>query len=207
MGRNSTGAITTGAALRIELSYLLKNKLLQKGSFNHFYLSWNNDSRISCTADWKTDKPTLRLTYTITDRYSGTKTDVDHIIYLATRPSNLGKGETPYFICPQTGHLCRILYKCYGSEIFKSRNAYRYRIYYPSQISSKLDFWNSRYWQLEHQISKLQSDRRNQTTYNRWPTKFAKRLERLKEQREYYELMRWQPAAIPQKLLRMIEGC
>ncbi len=157
MGRYSTGAVTTGSTIRIELSYLLKNGFIQQGRFISATLNWTNGSDIQIQSDFTVDWPYIRLIYKNTSYHTGEVTNHDYKIYFGFLPSNLGKGQVLYFLCPVTNHRCRILYKCYGSQIWKSRYAYRHRIYYQCQISSKLHHYIDRYWTAEKQLEQLYS--------------------------------------------------
>ena len=56
MGRFSTGAITTGEAQRIELSWLIKQGWISKGGIISGTLSWNNGSEISINTEIKEGK-------------------------------------------------------------------------------------------------------------------------------------------------------
>lgn len=196
MGRNSTGSITTGEALRIELSYLIKKGLIKKRCEITATMEWTNGSRISIESNLKENEYWLRLSYTVTDN-NGEKYDYDYKIYFGLQPSNLGKGDILYFICPESGERARVLYKCYGSHKWKHRRAYRNRIYYKSQISSKLDYWNDRYWQLEDRITRLESERRNQASYKGEATKFALKLFKLKMLINQADNNRWSPSSMP----------
>jgi hypothetical protein len=162
MGRNSTGAITTGEVIRIELSYLLKKGFIQKGCYLSGTMSWTNGSNISFESSFTKDFRYIRLVYQSTNNYTGEVTHHDYKIELTTLPSNLGKGEVIYFICPSTGRRARILYKCYGSLIWKSRTAYKNRIYYNSQQCSKNDYHNSRYWSIEKELERCYKRRKKQ---------------------------------------------
>jgi hypothetical protein len=62
--------------------------------------------------------------YTLT-KPSGEEFKLDYKIQLTSIPSNLGRGEVLYFVCPTSGRRARILYRAYGSHYFKSRQAYR----------------------------------------------------------------------------------
>lgn len=210
MGRPSTGAWTTDQSLRIELSYLLKSRYLVRGKLTTGSLSWhcngNPSGNINILSSWLTgegQRPYIRLSYTVTDRTTGVKEDRDDMIYLEARPSNLGKGEVLYFICPSSGQRCRILYKAYSCPIWKSRASYQHRIYYPSQQSSKHEYFNNRYWQLEKQIKGLEGKRRA-GTYRGKPTKRAKRVERLNFFQEVADHARWQPQAMTLGLRRAV---
>ena len=212
MGRHSTGAWTTDDCLRIELSYLLKAKYLVRGRITKGSLSWqcngNPSGNITILSSWLTgegQRPYIRLTYTMTDRTTGVKEDRDDTVYLEARPSNLGNGEVLYFICPSSGQRCRILYKAYGCPIWKSRAAYQHRIYYPAQKSSKREYFNTRYWQLDSQIKKVQG-KRWPGTYRGKPTKRAERLKLLELYQEEADYLRFLPEAYPVSLRKTLFG-
>jgi hypothetical protein len=188
MGRRSSGSMTTNAACRIELSYLLKKGYIVQGSYQNGILGWTNGSNIGIETSY-TDEKYIRLRYTNTN-FSNEKTDFDYKIYLHEAPSNLGKGNVLYFICPSSGLYCRILYKCYGSPIWKSRLAYRSRIYYQSQVSSKIDRFNDRFWQLDTRLKDLQ-EKPVKSHYRGKKTRLIQRIERLENLQDYYDEMRW----------------
>lgn len=195
MGRYRTGT-TTGEAVRIKLSYLLKEGFIQKGAITRGVLSWTNGGRISIECKYIEDEQYIRLNYILTNR-DRDKREYDYKIQLTFIPSNLGKGNVPYFVCPVTGNPCRILYRAYGSPIWKSRNAYRYTLFYPTQTSSKLSKYNDEYWLLDKRIKRLESEIRNQTHYNGKPTRRYKRLQRLRERKERADHLRWLPQHMP----------
>ncbi len=95
----------------------------------------------------------LELDYTKT--IEGEKRKINYKIQSETLSSNLGKGEIYYFVCPFSFKRCKVLYMGYGSLYFKSRKAYRHRIYYASKLSSYLDKHNDKYWSLERRLEKL----------------------------------------------------
>ena len=210
MGRYSTGAWTTDECLRIELSFLLKKGYLVRGKQTSGSLNWSSDGEpsgnIRIISSWligPAKRPYIRLIYTMTDRTTGEKEDRDDTVYLEARPSNLGKGEVLYFICPSSGQRCRVLYKAYDCPIWKSRQSYQHRIYYPSQQSSKREYANNRYWQLDSQIEKLQG-KRGPGTYKGKPTKRAERLKRLKFQQWEADHLRFLPEAYPMSLRKKL---
>lgn len=154
MGRVSTGAYITKGTVRIELSHLLREGYIRKGCHITGFLSWTNGSSINIESKYTKDEQYLRLIYTITDRGESIYS-LDYKISLHIKPSNLGVGEVLYFVCPQSKKLCRVLYRAYGSHIWKSRKSYSKRIYYPLQISSKLSKYNDRYFEVEIELEKL----------------------------------------------------
>lgn len=198
MGRERTGT-TTGEALRIKLCYLLKEGFISKDKVFFGEFSWTNGSSIGIECHYTNEEQYIRLFYVYTD-WRGEKKDYDYKVPLTFVPSNLGKGEVPYFVCPVSGSRCRILYKAYGSPIWKSRDAYRNTIFYPSQVSSKIYKYCDEYWRLDRQIKKLEEETRNQTNYNGKPTRRFKRLERLREKQRRADHLRFTRANMPKKL-------
>ena len=190
MGRHSTGSATASGAMRIELSFLLKKGYIKKDCIITGTLSWNNDSRISIESCYTESQKYIRLVYTTTYHNTGGKKDFDYKIYFTTIPSNLGKGEVVYFICPSTGRKARILYKCYGSDTWKSRFAYKNRIYYYSQTQSRHDYHNSRYWEIDKELEKLYSQNKKKK-YRGMKTNWLKRANRLEAKQEEHDFLRW----------------
>lgn len=185
MGRDSTGVLTVNECQRIELSYLIKSGLLKKGKIISSVLSWTSGSRISILCHYRDNEKYIRLSYVYSPK-NGKQQKYDYKIHLNTIPSNLGKGEVLYFVCPTTNSNCRILYSAYGCLIYKSRKAYNNRIYYKSQICSKYDYWLTRYYDTEQQFEDLLK-KAHKSHYKGKPTKLQKRLDSLEEKLEYYE--------------------
>lgn len=129
MGRNRTGICTTKGSLRIELSYLLKNGYLEKGKIISGSLSWTSGASISIICHNREKERSIQLIYQVS-KGGGEKVSYDYKVQLIGVPSNLGKGEILYFLCPQSSKRCRILYSAYSSGIFKSRETFKHRIYY-----------------------------------------------------------------------------
>lgn len=197
MGRHSTGAQTIGQALRIELSYLLKQGYIKKGYGYTGLMSWNNGSNISVKTLYTDKEKYVQLTY------SNKSNHFDYKIELITIPSNLGKGELLYFVCPVTYKPCRILYLAYNSEIFKSRSAYKNRIYYDQQIDSKLNRHINRYFELEKRLEK-HTTKIKKTHYKGNKTRTLKKFERLQTSIEKEDFLRW---TIVPKCLKGIADC
>jgi hypothetical protein len=204
MGRQSTGAISTGGALRIELKYLLKKGFIKKNCNIQGTLSWTNGSSISVYSSYTEEEKFLRLVYTISDKTTGEKQKYDYKIELAEVTSNLGKGKVLYFVCPESWNNCRILYKCYGSPKWKCRKAYKTRIYYESQMGSNYDYYNTRYWQIDKQIKKLQEQRKSYS-YKGIATKRYLRLQALRESQERFDLLRW-TVGVPKRLRGYVQA-
>jgi hypothetical protein len=199
MGRNRTG-ITTKEVKRIELGYMLREGFIKKGETIYFTLTWTGGSNISVTSVYNDDDQYLELNYTLTDYRSDKKYEYNYQIELTFVPSNLSAGSVPYLVCPESGKRCRILYKAYGSHIWKSREAYNNTIFYESQVSSKYSKYNDEYWRLEKELERLRSQKRWQTHYDGKETKRYKRYKKLKERQEKVDMLRFHPDNVPKSI-------
>jgi hypothetical protein len=202
MGRPSTGAWTVYESLRIELPYLLQQGYIKKGCIIQGSLNWSNQhgtptGSISFRSSYLGGADSfLQVSYTLTRE--GEKKDVCYKIYFHEQPSNLGKGHVLYFLCPQTGRKCRILYKAYGCEQFKSKQAYSHRLYYDCQQASRFNRYNDAYWRLDSHIKKLKAKGKGwKRNYKGQPTKAAQRYQRLWEKQNLMEKLRWHPDFVP----------
>lgn len=202
MGRWTTGAWTTSECKRINLSYLLKNGFVKQGCEIYSIMSWTSGCKISILSNLTEGNNYMRLMYTSTFNTGETK-QFDYKVYLESVPSNLGKGEVLYFRCPVSGKRCRVLYKAYGCEVWKCREAYANRIYYPLQLSSKRNRYNDRYWALDVQIDQL-NKMRKADTYRGNPTRRAQRLQGLINQQERMDELRWGFEAMPKYVQKLI---
>jgi len=77
---------------------------------------------------------TINHPYYITLNYNYNDEPRNYRVYFVSTPSNLGKGEILYFLCPHTNKKCRKLYSIGG--YFLHRNAFN-GVMYESQIVSK----------------------------------------------------------------------
>jgi hypothetical protein len=190
MGRHTTGIITTGQACRIELKYLLKQGYIQKDCRIPRTLSWSDGSSMQIYSVYTNSEKYIKLTYTLTERATGKKFEYDYEIELVEIPSNLGKGNVLFFVCPESYNRCRILYRCYGYHKFKCRKAYRTRIYYNLQIQSEHYYNNERYFRTEEKLNKLESERRSYY-YKGKPTKRLKRILKLQQDLQRLDSIRF----------------
>ena len=117
-------------------------------------ISWKSGAYIGIQLFYGDHRDTITLSYNKTD-HDGKKHDRNYSVFIVSKPSNLGKGQVYYLLCPFTWKRCKILYMGYGSLYFKSREAYRHRIYYPSQLSSQQDKHKDKYWSLERKLERL----------------------------------------------------
>jgi hypothetical protein len=211
MARPSTGAWTVYESLRIELSFLLKNSFIKKGCTVSSPLTWTNQhSKESGSIFFKSSylgtsqDNYIELIYTLTR--NGEKLNKNYKVYLHEQPSNLSKGSVLYFLCPQSGRKCRILYSAYGSDFFKAREAYSNRLYYDCQMASKLCKYNDNYWRIDKLLEKL----KKQSCYGRRSyagllTKKAVRYNRLSLKQAQMDELRWTLGA-PKSLRSLLGG-
>jgi len=199
MGRYSTGAQKTNRSIRLEMSNLLKSKIISKGKTTRGSMGWNCGSNMGYLCSFNDHAAWIELSYIHTHRTTGEETDYKYKIYCERKPSNLGKGEVLYFICPISGLSCRKLYIAYGYPKFKARQAYKNRIYYPDQLSSKLDRPNDRYWRLKRELD-AKDLKHHKEIYNGNVTKSEIRLMKKRGKMHYYDSIRWNIEYLPKSL-------
>jgi len=198
MGRNSTGAISVNQCLFINVNFYLKS--IRKNIFPFAgTTSWNTGASITFFLSKDETGLSLELIYTKTIKEE--KQNFNYKIKIVPVPSNLGKGNNYYFICPISGKRCKILYMGYGSDYFKSRKAYQNRIYYPSQLSSRLNLHNDKYWSLERGLKTLYT-KHPKTHYKGNFTRPQKRIKKLVAKMDYHDNMRW--SILPKSLMKIM---
>ena len=205
MGRNSTGAITTSECMRIDIGNLLKNGYIKKGCTSGGYLSWtySNGGDAGCVyvlSDLTSEEKFIKIVYGFFYPDTGKKKIFICKVFIDVVPSNLGKGEVLYFICPVTRQRCRILYNAYGCKKWKSRQGFEKPIYYPLQQCSKFDRANTKYWMLDGKLSKL-SQKRIADTYNGKNTKRAISTEKKYKELKQVDYIRRSQIALPERCL------
>ncbi len=205
MGRSFTGTSTVYECPRLELSRLRKAGYFAKDAEVRGSWSWTSGEVVNITTVNKGAEVHMDLSYTWRDPYTGKPEEVRQRIDLVRKPSNLGRGSVLYFRCPSTGRLCRILYRAYSARTFRCRQGFSYRLYYPGQVCSKLDRWNTRYWELERHLEGMER-MRSPGTYRGKHTKRAQRWERLLSELDRMELLRWSPASFPKRLRSVLSG-
>jgi hypothetical protein len=184
MPRPATYPETTGEVLRLELSYLIKQKIIQKGKDCSSTVSWTashsgKQSSIGIRAFCSTSTPRLELHYQVTKKATGDVRKYDYRVYLETVPSNLGKGEVYYMVCPRSGQRARILYSPDGEDMFVHREAAANRLYYDDQLMAKRFRRYNRYFSVSRKHEQLCSKKYKQyakEVYAGEPTRWAKRL-------------------------------
>lgn len=193
MGRESTGAFTTQECRKIDIRWMLKKGYLKENTHCSGQLSWTCGSTAGFEAIHTKEEKYFRLKYTVTDR-QGVNTDYDYRIEIVTIPSNLGKGEILYFVCPESGKRAKVLYSAYRHHKYLHRDWYleRYglRLYYNSQISSKIDYNNTMYFSTKKKVDALEDElyqKNKKRYYNGKPTKELEKLNLLKFRMNQYD--------------------
>lgn len=209
MGRTSRTAITTREASRLTLQSLLRQGIIKRGyGVEVPEYTWSRNGQrvrsVRLETLYTSTEAWVKVEYVRTDTTTGTREHVEQIIELDRAPSNLGRGEVLYFLCPRTGRRCRVLYMAYGGKYFLSREAYPQRIYYPTQVSSRYDLQNDRFWNLDRKVDALEG-KRQPGTYRGRPTKRALRMERTWQKRAEADAARMSLASLPLSLRRPIE--
>lgn len=201
MGKDRTG-VTTKEIPKISLSVLLQSGFIQSGAIVKSKYSWTDGNKIGIECHYTNKNQFIRLFYTVSGQH---EKQYDYQIPLDFVPSNLGKGQVPYFICPEIGKRCRILYRAFGSHKWKCRDAYSKTIFYGSQVCSQFDKFNERYWRLDKQIQSLISGKRKQSHYKGKLTRRYKHLQELIIKQERANYLRWQPENLPESLNELIK--
>lgn len=149
MGRHTTGAITVNDCLQLHVNIFTKDFNSGKKRYSG-RVSWHSGSNIDYHITNDLAGIYLYLNYTLNHTEN-----INYRIPIFSKLSNLGKGYHYYFICTATGRPCKILYLPNGSKRFLSRKGFLNRIYYPCQLSSRINLFNDRYWRQERQLKKL----------------------------------------------------
>jgi len=202
MGRNSRVAPTVENTMKISLSVLTKNGFFRQGKKRTGDVTWPNGAnvRTECFSDEKEKHMRLRYSATV----NGATTKHDYKIELSAIPSNLGKGEILYFICPVSKKRCRQLFLATDLQIFVSRQAFPKRLYYRLQLSSKQSKANDSFWYIEDTLKRI-SKRKELFAFQGKKTRYAQRVEKLQTKRARADKLRWSAVSMPMKLRRELQ--
>lgn len=132
MPKPSTFPTLYDEVLQLNICKLNKDNFITPGIIRSGSVTWswngNNTASIGITVNMLSASPYMELDYKYGDdprKYQ---------VRLVSVPSNLRVGEVWYFLCPNTGKRCRILYSIGGW--FLHREAFN-GVFYDSQIQSK----------------------------------------------------------------------
>jgi len=183
---NTIGAARTSSCSKLDLRLMLRYGQIKNGYRITGTIEWTFGGSASYISDCTTTNKFLRMMYTYKNR-NGETIEMDYCITIDTFPSNLGKGELLYFICPKSNKRAMVLYDAYGSKIYAHRDwykeAYGMRILYNSQQTSKQWYANTRYFNTKREVDNLKEEivgkKYKKVVYNGLPTKDFKKLYKL----------------------------
>lgn len=196
MGNYNLGAATTGATMKLDLRIMLRYGQIKNGARLSGTIEWTYGGRVSFVSDCRENDKFLRLVYSVEKR-NGKTIEMDYRITIDAVPSNLGKGEVLYFVCPKSYQRARVLYDAYGLGVFAHRDWYKdhldRRILYNSQQTSKRWYANTRYFNLKSEIERLEEKahaKYKKMYYRGKLTKDFRRLSELKRRMRRYNIQR-----------------
>jgi hypothetical protein len=140
MGRIGGRVATVDKSNCIDIGDLKRSGFFNKDICVIGSISWADGNEIGVETFLDEEEFYLKL------HYQSNKKQFEYKVYIDSVPSNLGVGRVLYFLCPETGRRCKKLYRTYGMKVWMCREAFSKRIYYKSQLSSKNDYYNDRYW-------------------------------------------------------------
>lgn len=182
MPKPSTFPILYNDVLQVSISKLREWDYLRPGHSKSGTITWSRNGEqtasIGISVHMDEESPYVELDYKYRDEPR------KYRIHLVSIPSNLGAGEVWYFLCPQTGKRCRILYLVGGW--FLHREAFR-GCMYDSQARSKQMRYLDKTFGPMYQTDKLYDELHKpyfKTHYAGKPTKRYTRIQKKLEQTE-----------------------
>lgn len=137
-------------------------------------ITWSISGEVTSRIGIKSNITEYKKTITLDYKQDGEI--INYNVNIISIPSNLGKGQILYFVCPNTGKRCRKLFHC--SKYFLHREAFNY-LYYEKQIESKktreLHSIFDRAF-LKDEVYEEQYKKHFKTHYNGKPTKRYQKL-------------------------------
>ena len=180
--------------LQLNLDKLKKDGYLIPGQARSGSVTWscngNKSGSIGFMVDMTSASPYIELNYSYSDNPR------KYRVRLVSIPSNLGKGEVWFFLCPETSRRCRILYSVGGW--FLHREAFR-GVYYDSQTRSKKTRTFDRIYGPLFRTDKLYKELRKpyfKPYYNGLPTKRHVRINKKLYQASQISVEDWERAVV-----------
>ncbi|MDV3472078.1 hypothetical protein CMU02_11870 [Elizabethkingia anophelis] len=182
MGRYATYPTEIERLKMISIADLKRMKLLTSDNFVSTTINWTNRNTRENTGSISVSIHTGENYGTITFNYKYRDTDkINYTAQLITRQSNLGKGKLWFFVCPNTGKVCRKLHLINGYFVHRSINP---NLMYEKQLESKkMREWSKRFGILldENVYSQLYS-KHFKKYYRRKPTKrYLKLIQKIRQ--------------------------
>jgi hypothetical protein len=174
-------------ALQIDISKLKGWGYLNPEQIKSGTLNWSRNGNptgsISIQVNTHSEQPYIELDYKYRDEPRNYK------VYLTSIPSNLGKGEIWYFICPHTKKRCRKLYLIGG--YFLHREAFKgcmYETQTQSKKSRQLDKTLGAYFRTDQLYEQLYKKHFKKTYAGKPTKKYLRIMEQI--QKAYHEIER-----------------
>ena len=172
-------------ALQIDISKLKGWGYLNPEQIKSATLNWSRNGNptgsISIQVNTHSEQPYIELDYKYRDEPRNYK------VYLTSIPSNLGKGEIWYFICPHTKKRCRKLYLIGG--YFLHREAFKgcmYETQTQSKKSRQLDKTLGAYFRTDQLYEQLYKKHFKKTYAGKPTKKYLRIMEQI--QKAYHEI-------------------
>lgn len=147
-------------------------------------INWSIEGEITSSINIKCT--ILEQNKFITLTYNQNGESISYNVQIISIPSNLGKGEILYFLCPTILKYCRKLY--HVNKYFLHREAYKYLYYEKQNVSKKtrqLHYALDRIY-LRDEIFEKQYKKHFKTHYNGKPTKrYQKILDKIRLSENY----------------------
>jgi len=158
------------SALALNIERLIHFGALRDGAYGTW--AWRDsygDERggISYTTVMQAESGTLTLHYSLPDRDTGERQDIQCRVRLSSLPLNYG-GRRWYMHCPYTGRRALKLYKFSGIDQFCHRTAIRPLPTYASQRVSGLDRVMEQRWAIRRKLGDTVSDLFSEPMKPKW---------------------------------------
>jgi hypothetical protein len=138
MGRQTSFPTILDSCKKIRIKKLKEWGFLVPDQNASSSINWSIDGEItgsiSISVWMNMNAPSIRLNYVA----DGVK--INYVVWMVSKPSNLGKGVIWYFRCPRTNKLCRNLYLVNG--YFLHRQAFKGCYYEKQTFSSNGRFYD-----------------------------------------------------------------
>jgi hypothetical protein len=165
---------------QVSISDLNRWGYLKPNTHRSGVLTWSRNGQktasIGIAVNTYSESPYLELDYSYGEQ------PVKYRVQLVTVPANIGKGEVWYFLCPETGKRCRILYSI--GALFLHRHACKGYMYEKQTYSTKARGIMGMYDKLfkSDKVHEELHSKHFKRSYAGKPTKrFLKLMQKLKE--------------------------
>lgn len=187
MARYSTCPTLFDDCKSLSISDLIKWDYLKPNTFKSGVVTWSRNG--VKTSSIGINVSTVDNNYLLTLDYTINKQPINYTVDIRAIPSNLGKGDVLYFVCPATHKLCRKLYLV--DRRFLHREAFTGCLYqsqaYSSKIRSQVRLWSKAF--VPDEVYRELHSKHFKNFYAGKPTKrFMRLTDKLKVASRYSQL-------------------